>query len=592
MAQKLELMWIGKDKKEALESRILIENPFLSYSRSNMSLFDNDLTENILIHGDNLLALKALENKYNGMVKCIFIDPPYNTGSAFEHYDDNLEHSTWLSLMRERLIFLRNLLSKEGSIWIQIDDEEQAYLKVLCDEIFGRNNFVNMISVNMKNIAGASGGGEDKRLKKNCEYILIYAKDYAQMPVFKGAYDYEEISELVERYKNEGISWKYTSVFLSEGEKEYITSTVDGDGNEIKIFKHSNYIFKAVSAVARDEGISEKEVYYKYSTKIVRTTMPQSSIRPRVMQKLKEINFVNDLISIEYVPKTGKNKGTVYTQYYKGEKYNLFAWLSDVMEEKNGKLYKKTLQGTYWNFTAGTKNLTKEGGVQFPNGKKPESLIQRILEMATNPGDLVLDSFLGSGTTIAVAHKMKRRWIGIEMGNQAYTHCKVRIDKIINGEDLGGITKETDWKGGGGYKFYELAPTLIKTDILGEPIINNEYNADMLASSVALHEGFQYDPDGAVFWKQSKANENSYLFVTTKHVNELIVKEIEKQMSDDEFLIIACKSFDKNAANISDKIKIKKIPQMLLGKCEFGRDDYSLNIINPPVYDDEEDENE
>lgn len=214
--QKLELTWIGKEKKEPIEPRILIENKKLSYSKDTIGIFDQGTKDNLLIHGDNLLALRSLEKEYEGKVKCIYIDPPYNTGSAFEHYDDNLEHSTWLSLMKERLEILRRLLCDDGSIWIQIDDEEQAYLKVLCDEIFGRSNFINMISVNMKNIAGASGGGEDKRLKKNCEYILIYAKDYLKIPPFKGAYDYEEISELVERYKKEGISWKYTSVFLSE----------------------------------------------------------------------------------------------------------------------------------------------------------------------------------------------------------------------------------------------------------------------------------------------------------------------------------------------------------------------------------------
>lgn len=590
MAQRLELVWIGKDKQVAVEPRILIQNPELSYSKDCSSLFDNSIDDNVLIHGDNLLCLQALLHLYAGKVKCIYIDPPYNTGSAFEHYDDNLEHSTWLSLMRDRLVLLKKLLSDDGSIWIQIDDEEQAYLKVLCDEIFGRNNFVNMISVNMKNIAGASGGGEDKRLKKNCEYILCYAKKYEELPAFKGAYDYEEISELVQRYKREGISWKYTSVFLSEGDKEYLTSTVDGDGNEIKIFKHTNYVFKAITAVAREENITEKDAYYKYAKQIVRTTMPQSSIRPRVMQKLNEIGYENDLISIEYTPKTGKNKGTVYTQYYKGDKYNLFAWLSDVMEEKDGVLYKKTLQGTYWDFTAGTKNLTKEGGVNFPNGKKPESLISRILEMCTNEGDIVLDSFLGSGTTAAVAHKMHRKWIGIEMGDQAYTHCKVRLDKIIDGNDNGGITSDVGWTNGGGYKFYELAPTLVNQDVFGEPIINKDYNPDMLAAAVALHEGFKYNPDDKVFWKQSKSNENAYLFVTTATVTVPMIKEIESQMADDEFLVIACKSYEKAADSVSNKIKIKKIPQMLLGKCEFGKENYDLNIVHPPVYEDEEEE--
>lgn len=586
-SKKLELCWYEKDKTAKVEPRILIKDNVKSYKQDSSALLSIGTYDNTLIHGDNLLALKSIESMYADKIKCIYIDPPYNTGSAFEHYDDNLEHSTWLSLMRDRLVILRKLLSEDGSIWIQIDDEEQAYLKVLCDEIFGRNNFVNMISVNMKNIAGASGGGEDKRLKKNCEYILIYAKNYSVMPSFKGAYDYEEISELVKRYKEEGISWKYTSVFLSEGDKEYICSTVDGDGNEIKIFKHTNYIFKAVSAVAKDEQISEKDVYYKYAKQIVRTTMPQSSIRPRVMDKLNEIGYENDLISIQYTPKTGKNKGVVYTQYYKGDKYNLFAWLSDVTEERDGKLFKKTLQGTYWDYTAGTKNLTKEGGVQFPNGKKPEALLHRIFEMCTEPGDYVLDSFLGSGTTAAVAQKMGRRWIGIEMGNQAYTHCKPRIDKVIDGEDTGGITDLSNWNGGGGYNFYELAPTLINVDSFGQPIINKEYKPEMLAAAVALHEGFVYSPDKNCYWKQSK-NNNTYMYVSTNHVTSEIVNSIKTELLDDEYLLIVCKSFDINVSNISKNITIKKIPQSLLKNCEFGVDNYNLNIISLPTYEDDD----
>lgn len=175
------------------------------------------------------------------------------------------------------------------------------------------------------------------------------------------------------------------------------------------------------------------------------------------------------------------------------------------------------------------------------------------------------------------------------MGEHAFTLCKPRLDNVINGEQTG-ISKEVNWSGGGGYSFYQLAPTLINEDSLGEPIINKKYNPDMLAAAIALHEGFKYSPDPNIFWKQSISTENSYLFVTTLHLSDLLVKEIEKQMSEDEFLLIACKSFDKSAINISDKIKIKKIPQMLLGKCEFGKDDYSLNIVNPPVYEYEEED--
>ena len=299
--QKLELTWIGKGKEPLLEPRILVRDKEKSYGDEN--------TENMLIHGDNLLALKSLEQDYLGKIKCIYIDPPYNTGSAFDHYDDNLEHSTWLSLMKQRLEILRNLLSEEGSIFIQIDDEEQAYLKVLCDEIFGRNNFINMISVNMKNIAGASGGGEDKRVKKNCEYILIYSKNYLKLPPFKGQFTYTEISEMVEEYKRIGKSWKYTTAIVYEGEKEYIGSTVDGDGNEIKIYLRHNAVFKTINQLMKEEGLTLKETYVKYGSRVFQTAMPQSSIRPRVMEKLKDLGIKNNLLSIEYVPKTGRNKG-------------------------------------------------------------------------------------------------------------------------------------------------------------------------------------------------------------------------------------------------------------------------------------------
>ena len=255
MQQKLELTWVGKnDPREHIEPRILIEDPSRSYGDKN--------AENMIIHGDNLLGLRAIEDKYTNSIKCIYIDPPYNTGEAFENYDDNLEHSIWLDLMRSRLMILRRLLREDGTIWIQIDDEEQAYLKVLCDEVFGRNNFVNMVSVNMKNIAGASGGGEDKRMKKNCEYILVYAKEYSLLPLFNGPYVYKEIYDEVLSYKESGKSWHYTSVLVNEGEKEYVASTVDGDGNEIKVYRRINTEIMSVrpekSEVNRLLGSNEK----------------------------------------------------------------------------------------------------------------------------------------------------------------------------------------------------------------------------------------------------------------------------------------------------------------------------------------------
>lgn len=581
--QKLELTWIGKNNsKEYIEPRILVEDTQYSYGEAT--------TNNKLIHGDNLLALKAIEQEYTNSVKCIYIDPPYNTGNAFEHYEDGLEHSIWLGLMRERLILLRNLLREDGSIWIQIDDDEQAYLKVLCDEIFGRGNFVNMISINMKNIAGASGGGEDKRLKKNCEYILIYAKDYSLLPLFNGPYTYTEMSDLIQEYIDEGKSWKYTTVLVDPGSKEYIGSTVDGDGNEIKIYRRNNVKTKSINQLAKEENISQKEAYRKYGVNVFRTTNAQTSIRTRIIDYRKENEITDSVLSIEYVPKTGKNKGVVYEQFYKDEICNLFVWLRDTSEVIDGELYKKNLQGTYWDMNAWMKNLTKEGNVAFPNGKKPEKLISQIFSMTTQEGDIVLDSFLGSGTSCAVAHKMKLQYIGIEMGNQAYTHCYPRLKRIIDGNDTGGITDAVKWTKGGGFKFYELAPSLLEKDKHGQMVINKEYNANMLAAAMAKHEGFTYSPSNEYYWKQGTSSEQDFIYTTTQFLTVEALDRIHDEMAEGESLLVCCTAFQKECQSAHSNISIKKIPKMLLGRCEFGKDNYNLNIISVPEVD--EDDNE
>lgn len=555
---KLELTWVGKYDDRVIEPRILMEDREKSYG--------DPRSENMLIHGDNLIALQALQQDFYGSIKCIYIDPPYNTGSAFEHYDDNLEHSIWLGLMRKRLILLRELLSEEGTIWIQIDDEEQAYLKVLCDEVFGRGNFVNMISVNMKNIAGVSGGGEDKRLKKNCEYILIYAKDYSLLPLFNGPYVYTEISDLVQQYAEEGKSWKYTSVLVEPGEKEYCGSTVDGDGNEIKVYLRKNPVMMSIKQVAARDGITEKEAYQKYGISIFQTTNAQSSIRTRVMEYRNENSIAEDLISIEYVPRTGKNRGTVYEQFYKGDKCRLFVWLKDTSEVIDGELFKKDLQGTYWDMNAWMKNLTKEGSVEFGNGKKPEQLIRQIFEMTTKPGDWVLDSFLGSGTTAAVATKMARKWVGIELGDHAYTHCKVRLDRIVNGEDAGGITKAVNWEGGSGYHFYELAPSLlIKNERLPIYQINPEYTFDMLCEAICKIEGFKYKPDGVY---HGHSSENRFIHITKEFVNGEYIRSIATTLGENQSLLIYSTKVQSDL-RLPDNIEVRRIPKDLLDKCTF-----------------------
>lgn len=575
--QKLELTWIGKGEEPALEPRILIENQEYSYGDPN--------TENLLIHGDNLLALKALEQDYSGKVKCIYIDPPYNTGQAFEHYDDGLEHSIWLDLMSQRFKLLRNLLTSDGTLFVQLDDNEVAYCRVILDEIFGRENFLNQVSAKMKQTSGASGGGEDKKLKKNIEYILIYSKDKNHFNSFNALYDETNLFDLIKEMKEQGKSWKYTRVIYSGlEEREYFGETKDGSGEIIKIFKHSNIVYKTIKELMKEDDLTEEECYVKYYDKVFRDTNAQSSIRTRVMDATQGNG---DFFSIDYVPKSGKNKNKLTTLYYKGNNCDLIAWLSDVCIKKNNTLIKLEKAGTYWDGFP-LNNLTKEGGVKFPHGKKPEALIQKVLALATQEGDFVLDSFLGSGTTAAAALKMKRKFIGVELGNHALTHCVPRFKKVVDNKDTAGITKVVNWQGGGGFKFYDLAPSLLNKDKYDNWVISKEYNPDMLAAAMAKQEGFTYAPDKDNYWKHGYSAEQDFIFTTTQFVTVELLDQLQDQLQEGESLLICAKKFQPECHNKFKNIVLKKIPKMLLGKCEFGKDDYSLNIINPPVLTEEE----
>lgn len=570
MANKLELTWYGKENNIEVEPRLLLEDKSLS----NCTLDKN--TENMLIHGDNLLALKALEKAgYTGKIKCIYIDPPYNTGAAFEHYDDNFEHSIWLGLMQERLVLLAKLLSSDGSIWISIDDEESHYLKVLCDEIFRRSNFVCDITYEKSNVSGLGQGGA---IVKTGEKILVYKRENT---VFNTVYSSEVLSlKTMKRYKN---------ILVDVGEKELVNKfPAASNGKPVKVFKHKNYQIDKISLRNYEGRKAEiNRSYLENFNKIYRTYVIQqeNEFQNALMKNMEK----GTLYSVEYIPNRGKHKDELTTLYYvDGE---LCAWLSDTAYIDGNEIKKTTRLSNVWkNDDIPKSDLGNEGGVRFQRSKKPEKLIERILRMSTNEGDLVLDSFLGSGTTASVAHKMGRKWIGVEMGNHAYTHCKKRLDNVVNGQDKTGVTKNCRWQGGGGYRFYELAPSLILEDDFGEMVINKEYNADMLAAAVALHEGFTYAPDKEKFWKQAKANESSYLFTTTRCITQQFLESIHSTMDEGEFLIIACKSFMSGVDKLYSNISVKKIPQMLLENCEFGKDDYALNIVHPPVYEDDEEE--
>ena len=512
---KLELTWPGKEEIFNLEPRILIEKPELS------NLSRDPTTENILIHGDNLLALKALEKNFSGKIKCVYIDPPYNTGAAFEHYDDNFEHSTWLSLMKPRLELLRKLLSNDGSIWISIDDDERDYLKVLCDEIFGRNNFLESI-VWQRSYAPVS---LKKNISRSHEYILIYAKQKSDLKLNL----LPRTEEMNSRYKNPDNDPRgaWTSDNLSVGmynaSNDYPIVTPAG-----RIINPPAGACWRLTKERFEEMKNDNRIWFGENGDIV----------PRIKRFLSEV-------------KQGTLPMTIWP-------YTEVGHTQDAKRE--------------------VKALNPESVFATP---KPEKLIERILTLATNPGDFVLDSFLGSGTTAAVALKMNRKFIGIEIGEHAYTHCKVRLDKIMAGDNYGGLPVDM-FTQKQGYKFFELAPSLMQLDEFGEYVTNKEYNEEMLAQAVALHKGFNYAPDEEIFWKQSTGAERVFLYVTTQHVSGNFVASIHGTMNNDEFLIIACKSYDSGVQKLFKNIKIEKIPQAILEKCDYGRENYNLNVTEMP----------
>lgn len=557
MSRKLELTWIGKEDAIEVEPRLLIENPELS------NIAQDPNTENMIIHGDNLLALKALETKYAGQVKCIYIDPPYNTGSAFEHYDDNLEHSIWLGLMRERLYLLRTLLSDDGFIACHIDDSEGAYLKVLLDEVFGRNNYKTTFFVRVRY--------PDKTLKQDMDYhkeieqIHIYQKTNLASPNFK--------EEIVGFEK-----FKYYFKELESGQE------ITLGGKKVEVFNENQY--EIVEGEGSEDGL--KEIWAtgtildgNSSGRFFRDYLTGRYETDGLGVLYKVWGIGDDKFDFRYF--TGpKREGATKGKYYQGVPL-------DKLE--SDEITKKIPISNFYDFASSFGNCRTEGGVGFRGGKKPEKLLEMILNTFSSEGDLILDSFLGSASTAATAHKMGRKYIGIEMGEHAYSLCKVRLDKVISG-DRTGVSKQVNWEGGGGYRFYELAPTLIQKDDFDEEIVNPEYDANMLASAVALHEGFTYQPDEEQFWKQAYGSENSYLFVTTRYVSKDYLSAICSNMDETDYLVVACRSFEDGVEKQYPNITVKKIPQMLLDRCEFGKENYNLNIINPPVYEEDDDDEE
>ena len=522
--QKLELTWIGKENRPKLEPRILLEDPEKSY-HARQRVTENDIFDNRLIFGDNLLALKALEQEFAGKVKCVFIDPPYNTGSAFAHYDDGIEHSIWLSLMRDRLELIRRLLSDDGSLWITIDDNEAHYLKVLCDEIFGRQNFVATVIwqklFTVKNSA--------KYLSDMHEYVLIYSK-------VKESWDRRLLprsQELDDSYANPDNDprgpWTTNAV---QARNFYSQGTYEIKSPSGQVFTPPSGTFWRVSKKTFKELEQDQRIWWGKDGDAI----------PRIKKFLSEA-------------KQGVVPATL--------------WLhNDVGTNAEAKVEIRSLFA----------NLPETDLFMTP---KPERLIRKILEIGSSPGDLVLDSFAGSGTTGAVAHKMGRRWIMVELGEHCHTHIIPRLKKVIDGEDPGGITKAVGWKGGGGFRYYRLAPSLLEKDRYGNLVISKQYNAAMLAEAMCKLMGFTYAPSETVYWQQGHSTENDFIYVTTQTLTRDHLAALSEEVGAKRSLLICCSAF-RGRADAYRNLTLKKIPLAVLHKCEWGHDDYSLNVANLP----------
>ena len=536
--QKLELTWVGKEKRPRLEPRILLEDSTKSY-HAKARVGVNDIFDNRLIFGDNLLALKALEQEFTGKVTCVFIDPPYNTGVAFAQYDDGLEHSIWLGLMRDRLEIIKRLLSVEGSLWITIDDNEAHYLKVICDEVFGRGCFVT--SFIWKKVD--SPNDNKVPITPDHEYVLCITRTPGYRP-FKQRSDVSILDAY--RPADAESSQPYRDRLLKKNGKNSLRADRPSmffpiaapDGSEVlPIHDDGREARWALGQTSVDDLIAKGELIWKQR---------------------------DGALGSRWVP---------YTREYapsSPSRPHPTIW-NDLDTTRQTKAHQKTLFGEDRVFDT----------------PKPEDLVHRVVEMSTEPGDIVLDSFAGSGTTGAVAHKMGRRWIMVELGEHCHTHVLPRLKKVVDGTDGGGVTETVAWRGGGGFRYYRLAQSLLVNDRWGNSVINPEYNAAQLAEALCKLEGFEYAPSDARWWQHGHSSERDFICVTTQNLSAHQLQGLADEVGEDQGLLVCCAAFHgvaaANAAERWPNLTLKKIPKMVLARCEWGHDDYSLNVANLPM---------
>lgn len=539
-----------------------------------VELNEDDATiENILIKGDNLLALNTLKKIFDNKpeeekVKCVFTDPPYNTGSAFEHYDDNLVHSEWLTLFRDRLVGLKHIMQEGAFIFVQLDDSEGSYGKLLMDEIFGAENFIITMYVQVR--YDDKTLKEDMKFNKLIEQIHIYRKN---------TNDKFDINRQKVEYTNDKFN-----VYITELAEPF--ETVQLGGKRVDIFKEGTYRLDVLEPSRKGlkeiwasgsilDGNSSGRFFRDY------ITGRENTDGYKTMYKVYDIG--DDGVGYRYF--TGPQRETATRgKYFQGMPLN---------KQENEENYKFVPVSNFIDLAAQFGNCRHEGGVEFKSGKKPEVLIAKLLELATSPGDVIIDIFGGSGSSFAVAHKMGRKWIGTEIGKQADTHIVKRLVNVISGKDQTGISKEFEWKGGGSFKYYHLGESIIKLNedgtgdfnwSLGKEFIQESFLSSydyIIDTSIDFQEGelFPDKKHQPLVGVQTIGTKKRVAVITLNEPNgkletlsyeemQSIYKTVKKKFSPEYINIFTNRGIEIAYDSKPDDLEVVKIPNAIFAELE------------------------
>jgi len=563
----LELNWVNKDKSLLFEideekgvgvKPVWVEKDDIRVSEPRILKLKGEYgdpdNENMLIKGDNLLALRTLVEEFKNReekdkVKCVYIDPPFDIGAAFEHYDDNLEQSQWLTMMRDRLILLKRILKYDGIICVHIDDTEAHYLKLLLDDIFGRSNFLAVIYI--KSVYESKTLKQDRIFHDIIQQILIYKN--VTVP---------DVNQEYEEYNYDKFCW-----YIKENSPP--TKTIQLGGKKVEIFASNTYIIE--KGEPTKEGL--KEIWasgtildINSSGRFFRDYLADRVDEDGLGALYKVYGIGDDKYPYRYF--TGpKRKGATKGKYYQG--------IPVAKLENSETNTKKISIENFWDMAADFGNCRQEGGVELKSGKKPEKLLMKILKYFSNDGDIILDCFLGSGTTAAVAHKMGRRWIGIEIGKHAETLCIPRLQRVISGEDQTGISKEVNWKGGGGFRYYEVGESVIKD-------LDMNWNLTLEEMSKAVFMNFDFSFMKGETYKLQDCEDEFYLgkqkggiaiCLVTKGTKILkrqelkkLVKDLTTKYGDKKITIFTNMGVAVKTEECSEQLEVRKIPESILKK--------------------------